>query len=100
MENKVEDLLIKMGIYPNLSGFNYICKAVSYIIGESSARTRHIYKTVAKDFETTESRVERAIRHAFSKADEDSEAYKKYIGIKHTSNLEMLYTLANKIKRT
>lgn len=31
MKKKVEDLLIELGIYPNLYGFAYICKAVEII---------------------------------------------------------------------
>lgn len=100
MENKVEDSLIEMGIYPNLLGFDYICRSVSYIMENSSVKMCGLYAMVAKDCGTTASRVERAMRKAFSNADEESEAYKKYIGIKRSCNSEMLYIFANKLKRS
>lgn len=100
MENKIEDALIDMGIYPHLVGFNYICRAVSYIMENSSVKTCGLYEMVAKDCGITARRVESAIRKAFSNADEESEAYKKYIGIKRSCNSEMLYTFANRLKRS
>lgn len=100
MGKKIEDLLIEMGIYPNLLGFGYICRAVAYITEDSSVKTCELYEMVAKDYVTTASRVERAMRTAFYNADEESEAYKKYIGIKHSCNSKMLYTFANKLKRS
>lgn len=92
------DVLIELGIYPNLSGFDYICKAVYYIMADRTVRMCSAYKMVAKDFDTTSSRVERAIRHALSKADRESEAYKRYMSVKDTKNSAVLHTLAVKLK--
>lgn len=98
MRIKTEDLLIELGITPNLKGFDYICKAINYISADRAIKMCSVYELVAKDCETTSSRVERAIRHALSKADKESEAYKKYIGIKDTTNSAVLYTLALKLR--
>lgn len=100
MRRKTEDVLIELGITPNLSGFNYICKAVE-IINASKERIRIVdglYADIAKEFNTTKIRVERAIRHAISKMDKESEAYKKYLGIKEHTNSAVLYTLAMRLK--
>lgn len=99
MKKKVEDLLIELGIYPNLYGFAYICKAVE-IISLSTERMKimWIYSEVAKEFNSNAARVERGIRHAFSRIDKDSDAWKKYLGIKETTNSAVLYTLATKLK--
>ena len=98
MEKKVEDSLIELGVYPNLLGFAYICKAVGYIQENRCVKTCELYKLVAKDFGTTPSRAERGIRHALSKMDKDSDEYKKYIGIKYSSNSAILYTMAVRLK--
>ena len=98
MEKKVEDVLIEMGIYPNLLGFNYICRSAAYIMENSSVRTWNLYDMVAKDFGTTAGRVERGIRHAFSRADKDCEAYKHYMSVKETTNSARLFTLATRLR--
>lgn len=81
-----------------LKGFDYICKAVKYISENRTMKMCRVYDLIAKDSGATWSRVEKAIRHALSKADKDSEAYKKYIGIKETTNSAILYTLAVRLK--
>lgn len=98
MKKKVEDLLIELGIYPNLYGFAYICKAVE-IIGLSKERMKimWIYSEVAKEFNSNTARVERGIRHAFSRIDKDSEAWKR-LGIKETTNSAVLYTIVTKLR--
>lgn len=98
MKKKIEEILIELGVYPNLSGFNYICKAIDYISKNSGARICAVYSLVADDFNTTSSRVERAIRHALSKADKDSDAYKKYMSVKDTTNSTVLYTMAVRLR--
>lgn len=100
MKKKVEKALIEMGIYPNLLGFDYICKAVE-ILDSSNGRMKIVdglYADIAKEYKSTIRRVERAIRHAISKIDKDSDAYKKYIGIKEPTNAAVLYTLAVRLR--
>jgi len=100
MRKKVTDVLIELGVTPNLKGFDYICRAVE-IISNSKKRmdiVKGIYADIANEFDTTSSRTERAIRHAFSKVDKESEAYKKYIGIDKTTNSTLLYTLAYRLR--
>lgn len=98
MKNKVEDLLIELGIYPNLYGFAYICKAVE-IISRSKERMKimQLYEEVVKEFDSNTARVERGIRHAFSRIDEDSGAW-KCLGIKETTNSVVLYTIVTKLR--
>ena len=100
MKKKVEEALIELGVYPNLTGFNYICRAVE-IISESKEKMKIVdglYVDVAKEFNSTKSKVERAIRHAITKMDKDSETYKKYVGTKDKTNSVVLYTLAFRLK--
>lgn len=99
MKRKVERTLIDMGIYPNLLGFDYICRAIEYIQADRRAKICDVYGLIAGDYDTTPQRVERAIRHALSnKADKNSEAYKKYAGIKDTTNSAVLYTMAVRLR--
>lgn len=98
MRRKTENVLLELGITPNLKGFDYICKAVNYISADRTIKMGTVYEFIAEDFGTTYSRVERTIRHAISKMDKDSEAWKKYMGIKNTTNSAVLYALAMKLQ--
>lgn len=99
MRKKIENALIELGITPDLSGFGYIVEFV-FIISSAVSKipTIVVYEMVAERKATTATRVERAIRHAFSKMDKSCGAYKKYIGIDKSTNSAFLYTLAYKLK--
>ena len=59
--------LKELGIPPSLSGYHYLKYAIEMMIKDMSlinAITKTIYPTIAHQFDTTSSRVERAIRHA------------------------------------
>ncbi len=98
MRKKIENVLFELGITPNLKGFDYICKAVNYISADRTVKICNVYKFVAKDFETTSSRVERAIRSAFTRLDKESEAFTKYINSDRLTNSALLYTLAYRLR--
>lgn len=100
MRKKIENALFELGITPDLVGFNQICSAVE-IISNSKGReiaVCEVYENVAKELDTARSRVERGIRHAFTKVDVNSEAFNKYIGINKMTNSALLYTLAYRLK--
>ena len=71
MRDKVIDVLLDVGVPAGVKGFSYICDAIEifdtdpyYADGKMSA----LYIDIAKKNDTTSSRVERAIRHAFETA--------------------------------
>lgn len=100
MKNKIEDVLMELGITPNLSGFNYICRSVEMIM-ISKQRLKIVdglYADVATEFGTKKSRVDRAIRHAFSKIDVESEAFVKYLNTNKMTSSALLYTLAYRLR--
>lgn len=100
MRKKIENALFELGITPDLKGFDYICSAVE-IIQNSEERMKIVdglYVDVAKEFKTTSSRVERAIRSAFTRLDKESEAFTKYINSDRLTNSALLYTLAYRLK--
>lgn len=98
MWKKNENVLLELGITPDLKGFGYICKAIDYISADRTVKMCDVYELVAKDFDASSSRVERAIRHAFSKVDKESEAFNKYLGISNMTNSALLYTLAYRLR--
>lgn len=66
-EKKLDDLLLDLGYSDNLAGTSYIRAAVSiYEFGRGI--TKDVYPTVAQQFKTSPTRVERAIRHSTERA--------------------------------
>lgn len=101
--NKVENILSEIGIPANVKGFDYIADAID-VFGEMGYRisvTKTLYPEIAKRNNTTSSRVERAIRHAFEIANStrgDYENYEKYIGFTNTTNYSALISLYKHIE--
>ena len=63
----VTDLLRKIGAKPNIKGYRYLREAVILVYKNwnyMDAITKELYPDIAKKFNTTASRVERAIRHS------------------------------------
>ncbi len=99
MRKKIENALFELGITPDLTGFGYIVEFV-WTVSSSTSKipTTTVYEMVAERKQTTASRVERGIRHAFTKVDVNSEAFNKYIGIKQKTNSALLYALAYRLR--
>ena len=98
---KLEDILIALGITPNLNGFHAICAAIEVIAENPQEKvfsSCKLYQLVADKIYSTAGGVESAIRHAFQKMDIDSEAYKKYIGVNNHSNFQCLNMLYYRVK--
>lgn len=73
-EKQVSILLRKMGISCATRGFEYLKKAVMLAASDREYLllvTKNLYPCVAKEFKTTSTKVERAIRHAIEKAFEN-----------------------------
>ena len=68
------DVLIKLGLKPHISGFDYTIEAIKL---PSNTKKMTIYKEVAQKFDTTPSRVERCIRHC-KDTKEDSTLWTSY----------------------
>ena len=64
---KIFIIFRELGIPANIRGYKYLMEAIIYCIGKCNVAysiTKDVYPAVAKKFDTTSSRVERAIRHA------------------------------------
>lgn len=71
LENRVTDMLHEIGIPAHIKGYHYLRDAIIMAVEDMdilNAITKILYPTVAKKYQTTSSRVERAIRHAIEVA--------------------------------
>lgn len=67
VDEKISMILIKVGIVPNVKGYRYLRDAVLIAMDNMDVMnsiTKRLYPMVAENFDTSSSRVERAIRHA------------------------------------
>ena len=71
LEILVTQVIHMIGVPAHIKGYNYLREAVALVIKDITlieAITKELYPQVAKTFQTTPSRVERAIRHAIEVA--------------------------------
>ena len=71
LEIVVSDIMHQIGVPAHIKGYQYLRDAIIMSVDDESmmgAVTKVLYPTVAKHFDTTSSRVERAIRHAIEVA--------------------------------
>ncbi|MBE6729770.1 MAG: sporulation transcription factor Spo0A [Ruminococcaceae bacterium] len=85
LELMVTDIIHRIGIPAHIKGYNYLREAIMLSVKDSemiNCVTKLLYPTIAKNFKTTSSRVERAIRHAIEVAWDrgDVEVLESYFG--------------------
>ncbi len=71
VETMVTEMIHEIGIPAHIKGYQYLRHAIMLVIENLdviNSITKTLYPTVAEDFHTTSSRVERAIRHAIEVA--------------------------------
>ena len=71
LENRVTNMLHEIGIPEHIKGYHYLRDSIIMAVEDMdvlNAITKVLYPTVAKKYQTTSSRVERAIRHAIEVA--------------------------------
>ncbi len=71
VETMVTEMIHEIGIPAHIKGYQYLRHAIMLVIDNLdviNSITKTLYPTVAQDFRTTPSRVERAIRHAIEVA--------------------------------
>lgn len=90
METMVTEVIHEIGIPAHIKGYQYLRRAIMMVVDDLdviNSITKELYPTVAKEFKTTASRVERAIRHAIEVAWDrgDTEVLNSFFG----------YTIAN-----
>ena len=90
IEGMVTNIIHEVGIPAHIKGYQYLRHAIMMAVKDLdviNSITKELYPTVAKDFNTTPSRVERAIRHAIEVAWDrgDTDVLNSFFG----------YTIAN-----
>lgn len=71
LEKDVTNMIHEIGVPAHIKGYQYLREAIMMSVEDSSmvsSITKILYPTIAKKFQTTSSRVERAIRHAIEVA--------------------------------
>lgn len=71
LEQDVTDMIHEIGVPAHIKGYQYLREAIIMAVEDPvmiSSITKILYPTIAKRFQTTPSRVERAIRHAIEVA--------------------------------
>ena len=109
LEIMVTDIIHQIGVPAHIKGYKYLREAIILAINDAdiiNSVTKQLYPTVAKNNQTTSSRVERAIRHAIEVAWDrgDVDVLNSYFGYTiHTSrgkptNSEFIAMIADKLR--
>lgn len=85
VETRVTDVIHTLGVPAHIKGYSYLRRAIVLCVAEPeliSLITKALYPKVAREFDTTSSRVERAIRHAIEVAWDrgDIDVLQRYFG--------------------
>ncbi|MDP4144812.1 MAG: sporulation transcription factor Spo0A [Bacillota bacterium] len=71
LEAEITSIIHEIGVPAHIKGYMYLREAISMVVNNIellSAVTKELYPSIAKKYNTTASRVERAIRHAIEVA--------------------------------
>ena len=109
LQMSITKLLHELGVPSHIKGYTFIREGINLIYNDpnlSSAITKELYPIIAKKYETTPSRVERAIRHAievsWNRANwelmEEIFGYSVDIDKAKATNSEYIVTLADKLR--
>lgn len=107
LDEKISNVFITIGVPPHVMGYQYLREAIKMTVAEQSLInnvTKKLYPEIAEKFNTTASKVERAIRHAIEVAwnrgriDAINSVFgtKLYIGTDRPTNSEFIALLADK----
>ena len=109
LQMSITKLLHELGVPSHIKGYSYIREGITLVFDDpslSSAITKELYPAIAKKYDTTTSRVERAIRHAievsWNRANwelmEEVFGYRVDIDKAKATNSEFIVTLADKLR--
>ena len=109
IETMVTNIIHEIGVPAHIKGYQYLREAIIIAVGDMdviNAITKVLYPQVAKTFQTTPSRVERAIRHAIEVAWDrgDLDTLQRFFGytVSNTkgkpTNSEFIALIADKLQ--
>ena len=108
LEEKISEIFISIGIPPHIKGYGYLREGIKMTIENPyiiNSVTKTLYPSIARKFETTASKVERAIRHAIEVAwnrgriDAINAIFgaRIYLGAEKPTNSEFIALVADKL---
>lgn len=71
LEEKITDIFLLIGIPAHIKGYHFLREAIKMVVNNGDVInriTKELYPGIAREFKTTPSKVERAIRHAIDVA--------------------------------
>lgn len=74
MKKEIVNYLLVCGIRPHIKGFNYLHRAIEITMANDNVMpkiTKALYPQIAKEFNDTCPRIERAIRHSIQTSKKD-----------------------------
>ena len=104
MRDDTMDVLLRIGMPASAKGLTYICDAIELFDTDPyypEGKICSLYIDIAPRHDTTSSRVERAIRHAFDAAITrgDKKLLGQYLDVANTQNSNLLRSLYFRLKR-
>ncbi len=107
-EEKISEIFISIGIPPHIKGYGYLREGIRLTIESPhviNSVTKELYPSIAKKYQTTASKVERAIRHAIEVAwnrgriDAINAIFgaRIYLGTEKPTNSEFIALVADKL---
>lgn len=108
LDEKISNIFISIGIPPHIKGYQYLREGIKMAIENPAiinSVTKELYPEIGKKFDTTASKVERAIRHAIEVAwnrgrvDAINAIFgvRVYIGSERPTNSEFIALVADKL---
>lgn len=109
LTRRVTEIIHHIGVPAHIKGYNYLREAITLAVKDQTmieGITKVLYPDIAKTFNTTASRVERAIRHAIEVAWDrgDLDVLQQYFGytVSNTkgkpTNSEFIALIADKVR--
>lgn len=109
LEMMVTDIIHQIGVPAHIKGYNYLREAIMLSVNNPdiiNSITKQLYPAVAKKFQTTSSRVERAIRHGIEVAWDRGNidvlnsyfGYTIHVGRGKPTNSEFIAMIADKLR--
>jgi two-component system response regulator (stage 0 sporulation protein A) len=108
VEGQISDIFIAIGIPAHIKGYQYLREGIKVTVEDPkiiNSVTKKLYPVIAEKYDTTPSKVERAIRHAINVAwgkariDAINAIFgsKIYLGTEKPTNSEFIALIADKI---
>ena len=107
-DERISNIFVSIGIPPNIKGYNYLREGIKMAVADPRVInnvTKGLYPVIGEKYETSASKVERAIRHAIEVAwnrgrvDAVNAIFgaRVYIGSEKPTNSEFIALVADKL---